>query len=127
VLGRDAFSLERVLEIEPSFLTDPHDHQHDEDIGSLCLTADRPLDPDRFVHWVQSVTQEIGADILRMKGIVAMKDDDQRFVIQGVHMLIEGGSQRPWKSDERRDSRVVFIGRDLPRARLKEGFESCLA
>jgi G3E family GTPase len=74
VLGRgDAISLERVLEIEPGFLTDPHDHEHDEDIGSLCLTADRPLDPDRFVPWVQRVTQEIGADILRMKGIVAMK------------------------------------------------------
>jgi G3E family GTPase len=74
-----------------------------------------------IIPWIQNVTQEIGADILRMKGIVAMKDDDQRFVIQGVHMLIEGGSQRPWKSDERRDSRVVFIGRDLPRDRLKAG------
>jgi G3E family GTPase len=91
------------------------------------LTADRPLDPNRFVSWIQKVTQEIGTDILRMKGIIAMKDDHERFVIQGVHMLLEGGSQRPWKVDEKRDSRLVFIGRGLPRERLKQEFESCFA
>ena len=125
VLGRDAFSLDRVLEIEPGFLTEEHDHEHDEEIGSLCLTTDQPLDPDRFVPWIQSVTREIGTDILRMKGIIAMKDDDQRFVIQGVHMLLEGGPQHPWKLNERRDSRLVFIGRGLPKDRLKQEFESC--
>jgi G3E family GTPase len=46
-------------------------------------------------------------------------------VVQGVHMLLEGGSQRAWKSDEKRDSRLVFIGRGLPRDRLKQEFESC--
>ena len=125
VLGRDAFNLERVLEIEPGFLTEAHDHEHDEDTGSLCLTADQPLDPNRFIPWIQKVTQDIGADILRMKGIIAMKDDDQRFVIQGVHMLIEGAPQRPWKFNEKRDSRLVFIGRGLPEDRLKQEFESC--
>jgi G3E family GTPase len=125
VLGRDAFNLERVLEIEPGFLTEAHDHEHDENIGSLCLTADQPLDPNRFIPWIQKVTQDIGADILRMKGIIAMKDDDQRFVIQGVHMLIEGAPQRPWKFNEKRDSRLVFIGRALPKDRLKQEFESC--
>jgi G3E family GTPase len=126
VLGRDAFNLDRVLEIEPGFLTEAHDHEHDDEIGSISLTADRPLDPNRFVPWIEKVTQEIGTDILRMKGIIAMKDDDQRFVIQGVHMLLEGGSQRLWKADEKRDSRLVFIGRGLPRERLKREFESCL-
>jgi G3E family GTPase len=126
VLGRDAFNLERVLEIEPGFLTEGHDHEHDEDIGSLCLTADQPLDPNRFIPWIQKVTQDIGADILRMKGIIAMKDDDQRFVIQGVHMLIEGAPQRPWKFNEKRASRLVFIGRGVPKEKLKQEFESCL-
>jgi len=60
-----------------------------------------------------------------MKGIIAMKGDEQRFVIQGVHMLLEGGSQRPWKPDEKRDSRLVFIGRGLPKEKLREEFESC--
>jgi G3E family GTPase len=59
-----------------------------------------------------------------MKGVVAMKDDDQRFVVQAVHMLLEGVSQRPWKSDEKRDSRLVFIRRGLSKERLKEEFES---
>ena len=126
VLGRDAFSLDRVLEIEPGFLTEAHDHEHDDEISSVSLTADRPLDPRRFVPWIQKVTQEIGTDILRMKGIIAMNDDDERFVIQGVHMLIEGGAQRPWKPDEKRDSRLVFIGRGLPKERLKVEFEACL-
>jgi G3E family GTPase len=64
-------------------------------------------------------------DILRMKGIIAMQDDDWRFVVQGVHVLIEGESQRPWKAGEKRESRLVFIGRDLPKDFLKLGFEAC--
>jgi G3E family GTPase len=125
VLNRDAFNIDRVLEIVPDFLIETHEHEHDDEIGSLSLTADRPLDPERFIPWIQKVTQDFGTDILRMKGIIAMKDDDQRFVVQGVHMLLEGGSQRPWKSDEKRDSRLVFIGRGLPKERLREEFESC--
>jgi G3E family GTPase len=71
--------------------------------------------------------QQFGPDILRMKGIVAINGDDRRFVVQGVHMLIEGGSQRPWHAGERRQSRLVFIGRDLPSDVLKAGFEACSA
>ena len=62
-----------------------------------------------------------------MKGIVAMKGDDQRFVIQGLHMLVEGAHQRPWKPAEKRESRLVFIGRNLPRLLLQEGFKACRA
>ena len=72
-------------------------------------------------RWIEDITQRFGADILRMKGIIAMKDDDERFVIQGVHMLIEGGHQRPWKPGDNRESRLVFIGRGLPRDLLKQG------
>ncbi len=127
VLGRDAFNLERILEIEPGFLNEEHAHEHDEDIGSLSLTAEQPMKPDRFLPWIQDVVQRFGTDILRMKGIIAMTDDDQRFVIQGVHMLIEGAPQRPWKPDEPRQTRLVFIGRDLPRDLLRHGFEACRA
>ncbi|MEN3375238.1 MAG: hypothetical protein V7604_593 [Hyphomicrobiales bacterium] len=56
-----------------------------------------------------------------------MRNDDRRFVVQAVHMLIEGGSQRPWRQAERRESRLVFIGRGLPRDRLKQEFEACRA
>ncbi|MCA6112909.1 CobW family GTP-binding protein [Bradyrhizobium cenepequi] len=127
VLGRDAFNLERVLEVEPGFLTEEHDHEHDEGIGSLSLVADRPMKPNRFVSWIQDVTQRFGPDILRMKGVASIEDDDRQFVVQGVHMLIEGGSQRPWKEQEPRQTRLVFIGRDLPRDVLRQGFEACFA
>jgi G3E family GTPase len=125
VMGRDAFNLDRVLEVEPEFLTEEHAHEHDDRISSLSLVADRPMKPNKFIPWIQDVTQRHGTDILRMKGIVAIEDDEQRFVVQGVHMLIEGGSQRAWKADEARQTRLVFIGRDLPVDLLKQGFESC--
>ena len=79
------------------------------------------------MRWIEDVTQRFGTDILRMKGIIAMQDDDQRFVIQGVHMLIKGDHQRPWKPGETRESQLVFIGRDLPRDMLRQGFEACPA
>jgi G3E family GTPase len=127
ILGRDAFSLDRILEIEPRFLTEEHAHEHDDEIASLSLIADEPMDPAKFVSWIQDTTQRYGTEILRMKGIIAMADDDRRFVVQGVHMLIEGGSQRAWKKNEAPQTRLVFIGRDLPVALLKQGFEACRA
>jgi G3E family GTPase len=125
VLGKDAFNLDRILELEPGFLNEAHQHEHDDQIASVSLTAEQPMNSDRFVPWIEFVVQRFGSDILRMKGIVAMKGDDQRFVIQGVHMLVEGAHQRPWKPNEKRESRLVFIGRNLPRLLLQEGFKSC--
>ena len=127
VLGRDAFNLERILEVEPRFLTEEHAHEHDDGIASLSLVADRPMKPNRFMSWIQDVTQRFGPDILRMKGIASIEDDDRQFVVQSVHMLIEGGSQRPWKEQEPRQTRLVFIGRDLPKDLLRQGFEACCA
>jgi G3E family GTPase len=127
VLDKDAFNLTRILEIEPEFLNDALDHEHDDQITSLSLTMDGDMDPQKFVPWIQRVTQEFGVDILRMKGVIAMENDDQRFVIQGVHMLVEGDSQRPWRAHEKRASRLVFIGRQLPKDMLRAGFERCRA
>jgi G3E family GTPase len=127
VLGQDAFNLERILEVEPGFLTEEHDHEHDDTISSLSLVTDRPMKPNRFVSWIQNVTQRYGTDILRMKGIASIEDDDRQFVVQSVHMLIEGGSQRSWKEHEARQTRLVFIGRDLPKDLLRQGFEACCA
>jgi G3E family GTPase len=125
VLDKDAFNLDRILKLEPEFLDEFHEHEHDEQIGSLSLTSDRPLDPQRFLPWIQNTTQQFGTDILRMKGIVAFGEDPNRFVVQSVHMLIEGGYQRPWKADERQESRLVFIGRNLPKDVLRQQFEAC--
>lgn len=85
------------------------------------------LDPEKFFPWVQQVTQDQGPDILRLKGILAFKGDDERYVLQGVHMIVEGSHQRPWKAEEARTSRLVFIGRHLDEKQLRAGFEATKA
>ena len=127
VLGRDAFNLERILEVEPDFLDQFHEHEHDDHVSSLSLATDQPLDPDKFLPWIQEIVRTLGIDILRMKGIMAFRDDPDRFVVQSVHMLLEGDRQRPWKTGEARSSRLVFIGRNLPKDVLRSGFERTFA
>lgn len=127
MIGRNAFDLDRVLEIEPKFLHHFHDHDHDDHVTSFSLLSDEPLSPHRFFPWIQSVSQQFGPGILRMKGIIAFEEDDDRYVMQGIHMLLEGDHQRPWKADEKRLTRLVFIGRDLPRDIIENGFRQCTA
>ena len=102
-------------------------HYHDEEMQSIALATDKPLNPDKFFPWIQKLVAEDGPAILRSKGILSFKDDPQRFVFQGVHMILDGDHQRDWKEGEKRDSRIVFIGRDWPEEKIREGFESCVA
>ena len=150
VLGRNAFDLDRILDIEPNFLeADDHDHDHhhdhshgdhgahnhhdggglkhyhDEEMQSVALRTEMPLNPDKFFPWIQDLVATEGPNILRCKGILAFKDDPERFVFQGVHMILDGDHQRKWRDDEKRESRIIFIGRQLPEDRIREGFESC--
>ncbi len=144
VLGRNAFDLDRILDIEPAFLeADEHghdhdgndhggrDHQHglkhyhDEDMQSLALRTDKPIDPDKFFPWVQDLVATEGPNILRSKGILAFSGDPDRFVFQGVHMMLDGDRQRPWRDGERRESRIVFIGRNLAEDKIRAGFAAC--
>jgi G3E family GTPase len=156
VLGRNAFDLDRILDIEPAFLeaeeSHVHEHEHgeshvhhhgdghkvvhnhgglkhyhDEDMQSVSIKTDKPLNPDKFFPWVQDLVATEGKDILRCKGILNFKDDPERFVFQGVHMILDGDHQRKWRDDETRDSRIVFIGRHLPEEKIRSGFESCIA
>jgi len=94
---------------------------------SVSLRTDKPLDPDKFFPWVQKLVAEEGPNILRSKGILAFKDDPDRFVFQGVHMVLDGNHQRAWRDDEPRQSRIVFIGRNLPEEAIRKGFEACQA
>ena len=126
VIGLDAFNLERVLAVEPDFLTSDHDHEHDDDVTSLSLTADAPLDLDKFQTWFGRLLQTRGQDILRSKGILDFKGEDDRYVFQGVHMLMDGAPMGVWPEGARQ-SRIVFIGRDLDSMGLEEGFAACRA
>ncbi|MCY4141145.1 MAG: GTP-binding protein [Rhodobacteraceae bacterium] len=127
VLGLNAFSLDRVLEVEPDFLTSEHDHDHDDDVTSVSFVSETPLDLDRFQQWFGQLLQQRGQDILRSKGILDFSGHGDRYVFQGVHMLMDGSPMGPWPEGRPRLSRVVFIGRDLENMGRKEGFEACRA
>ena len=101
--------------------------QHDEEMQSLALTIDGEVDPNKFMPWVNDLVQREGPSILRSKGILALKGEDKRFVFQGVHMILDGDLQRDWKPDEKRVSRIVFIGRNLKEDEIREGFMKCAA
>jgi G3E family GTPase len=126
VIGLNAFSLDRVLEVEPDFLTSDHDHEHDDDVKSISLASDMPLDLDKFQTWFGQLLQTRGQDILRSKGILDFKGEEDRYVFQGVHMLMDGAPMGSWP-DGARQSRIVFIGRDLDNMGLEDGFASCRA
>lgn len=141
VLDRGAFDLDRILSLDPDFLEDrghqdhhhdhdhhdqEHDGRHDGAVSSVSLRAGS-LNPDLFFPWIGRITQHFGPDILRLKGILALDGDPQRYVIQGIHMIVEGDHQRDWKDGEIRESRLVFIGRNLDRELLRAGLEACVA
>ena len=125
VVGLNAFSLDRVLEVEPDFLDSDHDHEHDDDITSVSFVSETPLDFEKFQSWFGKVLQTRGQDILRSKGILDFDGLDERYVFQGVHMLMDGSPMGEWPEDKPKSSRVVFIGRDIENMGLKEGFEAC--
>jgi G3E family GTPase len=127
LLDRRAFDLDRILEVEPDFLDEAHNHEHDDHVTSFSLVEREPLDPKRFFRWVDTVVQSFGMDLLRMKGIISFANDNDRYVVQAVHMLMEGDHQRAWKESEERVTRLVFIGRDLPKDVIADGFAKCRA
>ena len=126
VLDRDAFDLDRIMEVEPEFLEEGHHHHHDDDMLSFSFRAGE-VDPDKFMPWISDLTQREGPNILRCKGIVAFPQEPKRFVFQGVHMILDGDLSREWRPDEKRESRVVFIGRALDEGAIRDGFMACAA
>ena len=96
-------------------------------VRSVAFQIDGPVDPNRFMPWIQEVVQRDGPDILRSKGILAFPGESRRYVFQGVHMILDGDLQRAWKPEEKQTSRLVFIGRKLKEKELREGFGACAA
>jgi G3E family GTPase len=119
---------------------DHHDHAHHghdaddhaerlraEDIRGVSLRVEQAVDGVKMTRWLNELLAAQGPDILRAKGIVNVAGESRRLVFQAVHMMLEGDLQRPWGDDEARESRMVFIGRNLDEAKLKAGFEACAA
>jgi G3E family GTPase len=127
LLGVKAFDLEHALQIEPGFLEEEHDHEHDHSVGSVALVEQGQIDGEKLNLWLSELLRTQGPDIFRMKGILNIAGEDNRFVFQGVHMIFEGQPDRLWKENETRKNELVFIGRNLDGTQLKADFLSCMA
>jgi G3E family GTPase len=101
-------------------------HEHDDQVSSVGIEIAGDLDTKKLNTWLSNLLRTQGPDIFRMKGILSIKGEQNRFVFQGVHMLFDGRSDRPWGQEPRRNS-LIFIGRHLDRAKLNEDFRACLA
>jgi G3E family GTPase len=102
------------------------DHEHDEEVTSVGIVLDGDLDLTKMNRWLRDVLTKMGPDIFRMKGILSIQGEENRFVFQGVHMLFDGRPDRPWGNEPRHNS-LIFIGRNLNRQQLNAGFKACLA
>ena len=125
ILGVGGFDLDRALVIDPDFLGEEA-HQHDESVGSVALVAAGAMDITKIQAWLSQLLPTQGQNIFRMKGILNIHEREQRFVIQGVHMIMEAQPDRSWQVGEERKNELVFIGRNLDRAKLAQDFYNCL-
>ena len=125
LLDVGAFDLGRALSIDPELLRDAA-HEHDPSVGSVCLEQRGGLSERALNRWLYGLVQARGVDLFRMKGILNVEHARRRFVLQGVHMLLDGRPGAPWRDGEERVSQLVFIGRNLDRRELQRGFEACL-
>lgn len=102
-------------------------HSHDEEISSVGITLEGELSEAKVNQWLGPLLARKGQDILRTKGILNIAQENRRFVFQAVHMLLDGGPDRLWQPNEKRQSEIVFIGRNLDREELIAGLKGCLA
>lgn len=125
VLGVKAFDLEQALSIEPELLGEDA-HEHDESVFSFAIVESGEVVLEKLNSWLTELLQTQGPSIFRMKGILNVADEDNRFVFQGVHMIFDGRPDRPWKPSETRKNELVFIGRNLNPEQLRQNFKACL-
>ena len=125
ILGIGAFNLAQTFAVAPDFLED-HAHQHDPSLESVSFTYAGAFDRRRLDAFLRGLLKTRGDDIFRLKGIIGLAGEPNRVVLQGVHRLMELRSADPWGS-RKRDSRIVFIGRNLDKEELDRGLRACLA
>ena len=113
--------------VKPVWQQDFHiAHEHNEAVTSVGISTAGELDGKRLNDWISELLRTKGGDIYRMKGVLAVKGTPKRLVFQGVHMLFDAKFDREWKPGEARTNTLVFIGKNLDRAKLTEAFKACL-
>ena len=126
LIGINSFNLEKTLEMDPEFLDTEGEHEHDPRVSSTSTKFEGFLNVEKLSTWISQIIQEMGADLFRYKGVLSVAGMDKKFVFQGVGMLFSGGFvDECWKEGETRECRFVFIGRDLDKQLLMDGFMAC--
>ena len=141
------FNLNAKLDIDPEFLKaddghghhghdhdhehgehcdHPHHHVHDDDVKSFVFRADKAFNPAKLEDFLGAIVQVYGPKMLRYKGVLHMKGSDRKVIFQGVHQLMGSDLGPKWAPGEKKTSKMVFIGLDLPRDIFLQGLEGCL-
>jgi len=104
----------------------PHHHAHDDDVKSFVFRSDKAFNPAKLEDFLGAIVQVYGPKMLRYKGVLNMKGSDRKVIFQGVHQLMGSDLGPAWAKGEKKTSKMVFIGLDLPREILEQGLEQCL-
>ncbi len=102
-----------------------HHHHHDDDVKSFVYRARRPFDPAKLEDFLGAIVQIYGPKMYRYKGVLDMKGTNRKVIFQGVHQLMGSDLGPEWGKDEERESKMVFIGVELPREILEQGLKQC--
>jgi G3E family GTPase len=127
VLNIRAFDLERTLQNDPQFLDTDADHEHDKTVTSVGIDIEGHVDLGAFQDWLMKLLKDDGANMYRMKGILAVNGAKERFVYHAVHMIFSGDFTDPWEENEPRSCKLMFIGKNIDEAALRASFTECLA
>ncbi|WP_163582885.1 CobW family GTP-binding protein [Gracilibacillus saliphilus] len=127
LIGKKSFELSNILKINPNILAETHHHHHNDQVRSFVFRDERPLDFDKVNKWFAYLVQFKGENLYRYKGVLHIKQLEKRVVFQGVHMLFAGTEGFNWATNEKRQSEIVFIGKNLDYQELERGFQYCLA
>ncbi|MEO5795441.1 MAG: GTP-binding protein [Rhodoferax sp.] len=103
-----------------------HHHHHDDDVKSFVFKSDRPFDPAKLEDFLSAIVNIYGPRMLRYKGVLNMQGTERKVIFQGVHQLMGSDLGPEWAADEKRGSKMVFIGIDLPKDIFLQGMEQCL-
>ena len=103
-----------------------HHAHHDDEIGAFVFRSNKAFDPERLEDFLGGIVQVYGPDLLRYKGILYLKGINRRMLFQGVHMMMGAEPGKPWLTNEKPNTKMVFIGRKLPQDIFTQGLENCL-
>lgn len=126
VLNIHGFDVNKVLEMDPEFLNTDGEHVHDASVTSCSIVMPGEVHMALVNEWISAILRDKGADIYRMKGVLAIANAPQKFVYQAVHMIFDGKFDEPWQPGEPRESKLVFIGKNIKPAELRADFAACL-